>query len=113
MGEVQGSLWSTLLYITLFTGMVTLLFWALDIMHYNSTMYTIEDNIKAGNLEYINSLEDKYNVCGPVYDTNTNCSGIIETNKEQGYVKYQLSFDGLIMKQDASTDNDSIVLLPY
>lgn len=112
MGEVQGSLWTTTLFIILFAGMSTMLFWAIDIMHYNSAQYAIEDNIKAGNLDYIKTLGENFNVCGTVYDTKDDCSGILESDDER-VVKYQLSFNGIIMEKDASGENDHLVLLPY
>lgn len=113
MGETQGSMWTTGLFIILFTGMVTVLLWGLDIMHYNSTMYAVEDNIKAGNYDYIKTLSDDYIPCGPAYDTTTNCSAIIEINTNDSYVKYQLAYNGTMLKKDASGTEDKIVLMPY
>lgn len=113
MGEAQGSLWTTGLFIILFVGMATMLFWAIDIMQYNSTIYSIEDNIKAGNFDYIATLSDKYTPCGQAYTTNSNCTGITEINEEQHYVQYQVSFNGLIMNVSAAENQDFLVLLPY
>lgn len=122
MGEIQGTVWTTLVFVTIFFGMVAILFWALDLMNYNSTIYTIEDNIRAGNyvdaedgtyFDVTKTLDDKYNVCGIVYDTTDDCTGILEINEEKRYVKYQVSFNGVMMHQDASSENDMLVRLPY
>lgn len=113
MGEVQGSMWTTFLFIALFFGMTTTLFWAMDIMRYNSTVLTIEDNIKAENYDVFSTLPDKFAPCPVAYDTKTNCTGIIEVDTDKRIVKYQVSFDGFVMNVDASTTDDSIVLLPY
>lgn len=113
MGETQGSMWTTGLFIILFFGMVTVLFWALDIMRYNSTIYTIEDNLKAENYDIFSTLSSDYNVCGVAYDTTTDCSGIVAIDEERRIIKYQLSFNGLIMEKNAGTEEDHIVMLPY
>lgn len=113
MGEIQGSVWTTMLFVTLFFGMVAIIFWALDVMDYNSSVYTIEDNLKAGNLEVFDTLDDKLSPCPAAYDTNTNCTGITENNINSHYIKYQISYDGKMLNIDASGDQDNIVLLPY
>lgn len=124
MGEVQGSVWTTILFVTLFFGMVGVLFWALDIMDMNSTMYTIEDNIRAGNYEIFKTLDEDYNVCEnlilytegseiPLSDGLEDCTGIIEVNEAKRYVKYILSYDGLVANHDAREDDGHIVILPY
>lgn len=122
MGEIQGTIWTTMLFITVFFGMVGILFWALDIMDYNSTIYTIEDNIRAGNYiddeegayyDITKTLGEDYNVCGTVYDTTDDCTGIVEINEEKRYVKYQISYDGIMMHRSASSEVDILVRLPY
>lgn len=113
MGEMQGSMWTTFLFIILFTGMTTMLFWAMDIMRFNSTVLTIEDNIKAENLDVFKDLPDRFQPCGVIYDTNTDCSGIIDIDPDRRIVTYQVSYDGYLMSVDAGNTIDSIVMLPY
>lgn len=124
MGEIQGSIWTTMLFITLFFGMTGVLFWSLDIMDMNSTRYTIEDNIRAGNYEIFKELDEDYNVCNdlllytseevvPTSDLSVDCTGIIEINTTQRYVKYKLSYDGLLANVDATTTDGNVVILPY
>ncbi|WOO88227.1 hypothetical protein R2F61_04685 [Mollicutes bacterium LVI A0078] len=122
MGEVQGTVWTTLVFVTIFFGLVAILFWALDLMNYNSTVYMIEDNIRAGNYiddeegtyyDVTKTVDDRFNACGTVYDTNDDCTGIIEINEDKRYVKYQVSFNGVMMHRDASSDDDMLVRLPY
>lgn len=114
MGEVQGSIWTTLLFIILFAGMVSTIFISIDIMNYNSTLYTIEDNLRSGNYEVFDTLETRANKCPEVFDDSTNCTGILEINEEKRYVKYQLSYDGVIVNYDASEEDDGkIVMMPY
>lgn len=124
MGEIQGSVWTTILFVTLFFGMVGILFWALDIMSVNSTTYTIEDNIRAGNYEVFKDLDDDFTVCTdlllyesgetvPLSDQSENCTGIVEINEAQRYVKYKISFDGLVSKVDATNSDGNVVILPY
>lgn len=138
MGETQGSMWTTGLFIILFFGMTTMLFWGLDIMKYNSAVYTIEDNIKAGNYMYCTNvadkdeandgddsrctdgvesiditqtLDDKFNVCTTVVKTDLDCTGIVSV--ENRIITYQVSYNGVMLNYDVSDSNDSIVLLPY
>lgn len=114
MGEVQGSLWTTMLFIILFTGMVATIFITIDVMNYNSALYTVEDNLRAGNLEIFDALDPRFNRCPEVFNENTNCSGIIEINEDKRYIKYQLSYDGRLINKDVSGDDDSkLVLLAY
>ncbi len=114
MGEVQGSIWTTILFITLFFGMVSTIFLALDIMNYNSTLYTVEDNLRSGNLEVFDTLGSRYNKCPEAYTDKTDCSGILEINEDKRYIKYQLSYDGRITNYDVSGEDDAkIVMLPY
>lgn len=113
MGEIQGSLWTTLLFIVCFTGIVTVVFWGIDIMRFNSQLYTVEDNLRSGNTEVFDTLPKSFNSCPVAYDTYSNCSGIIEINQEESYIKYQLSYNGVIHDVDTSTNDDQIVIMPY
>lgn len=113
MGEVQGSLWTTMLFVVCFLGLAVMLFWGIDIMRYNSQIYTIEDNLRGDNQEIFKDLPASFNSCPVAYDTTTNCSGLIEVNEDEGYIKYQISYNGIIMNVDASTGDDQIVIMPY
>lgn len=63
MGEIQGSIWVTGLFIMLFGGMTMMLFWAMDLMEYNAEVLAIEDNFRSENFDYILSLSNDYSVC--------------------------------------------------
>lgn len=63
MGEIQGSIWVTGLFIMLFGGMTMMLFWTIDLMEYNAEVLAIEDNFRSENFDYILSLSNDYNIC--------------------------------------------------
>lgn len=116
MGEMQGNLWSSLLFMIMFSGIMMLVFSLIDSSQLYATKMAIEDNIKNGNYEYFQELNhDKYLPCEGQYPFNTadNCSGIVGIDKENRMVKYQMSYNGLFITRDASTGEDSTVLLPY
>lgn len=116
MGEAQGSIWSVLLFMTIFFGMITMLYWALDIMKYYSGVYTIEDNLKAENYDVFDDLDDNFKIClYPTIENSTeeDCSGIVEINETKRYIKYQVSYDGLTYNKSASGSEDHLVILPY
>lgn len=125
MGEVQGAMWTTMLFTMIFFGIVGLIFLVLDTMDYHSTIYAVEDNIKASNYAYFEQLDKDYSPCQELgqteeilsngyalaNDTNKECSGIVSI--EDNIVTYQLSYDGMALNRKASGTDDSIVLLPY
>lgn len=125
MGEIQGAMWTTILFVTIFLGIVGLIFLVLDMMDYHSTVYAVEDNIKASNYAYFEQLDEDYSPCQELgqteeilnngytlaNDTTKECSGIVSI--DDNIVTYQLSYDGKVMNRKASGTEDSIVLLPY
>lgn len=116
MGEMLGNLWSSILFMIMFSGILMLVFAVIDYGHLYATEMAIEDNIKNGNYTYFEELkQDQYNPCTGDYpfNTNDNCSGIVAIDKANRLVTYQISFNGLFVERDASQTADHQVLLPY
>lgn len=118
MGEVQGSIWTTILFITLFFGMVGVLFTAMDIMNLNSGIFQIQDNLKAGSLDDALDLSDNFNVCSeyaldydtyPIISASDGCTGITEQNNEKRFVRVHVEYDGIT----SNYVRDFTVLLAY
>lgn len=114
MGEIQGNLWATMIFVIAFGGLSYMFLNIVGVMEYQGVVSSVEDNIVQGNYNYIYSLGSKFNVCenNPT-DTLENCSGIVEVNEENSFVVYQLSYDGSAYQKSADSMADSLVVLPY
>ncbi len=114
MGEIQGNLWASLVFMISFGAIFALIAFALGFMDYTSKVKVIEDSISTGNYSYYKELPSKFNVCTTEpADTESNCTGLVEINENEGYVKYQVSYNSLNYKKSAAGSDDYIVLLPY
>lgn len=125
MGEIQGSVWTTMLFVIVFFGVVGIILWALNIMEYNSTLYTIEDNIRAEgyknpydsneqNYAVFSTLDERFTPCLELINQPADeCTGVTEINTEKHYVKYQVSYNGAMFSKSSTETNNIIVQLPY
>ncbi len=114
MGEIQGNLWASLVFIVAFGAFSALILFALGIMQYSSQVKVIEDNISIGNYQYYKELPLVFNPCDtePVATTEA-CTGIVEINEADGYVKYQVQYNGTLYQAQATSSQDIKVMLPY
>lgn len=112
MGEIQGNLWASLVFIISFGALSLLIMYAMGIMEVNGTIKVMEDSIATGNYQYYKELDNRYNVCDeePV-NTYEDCTGIVEITDD--YIKYQISYSSLNYTITADGADDHIVMLPY
>lgn len=115
MGEMIGNMWSTILFMIMFAAIGSLTYIMVDSAEVNGTIVELRDNIKIENYEYFEKMSPQYNVCTDYMHASTtqNCTGIVEIDSENGIVRYQVSYDGMMLDLNASETEDRYVVLPY
>lgn len=121
MGELQGSSWTTLVYFLMIGMFFSFIIMGMEITNFWGGVNKIEDGLKEFDYEVFEEIPRKFRPCSDkdlnlstgFYDTTHSCSGVTGVDYIEGVVTYQLEFNGMYLKLDATKPTDLNINISY